>query len=89
MGAGTARFLWLTNIVVEKMEGENDGLLTPAAVQWGNFKGAFRGVGKRGISHRDEVDVRRRPLSVKTGTGVSNITDVYKNIVIDLQRRGF
>ncbi len=82
-------FMWFTNAVVCKIEGENDGLLTPAAVKWGDFKGVFRGVGNRGISHCDEVDMRRRPLSKKTGNGVSDIIDVYKDIVVDLQNRGF
>ena len=82
-------FLLFTNVVVSKIEGENDGLLAPDAVKWGNFKGVFRGVGKRGISHCDEVDMRRMPFSKKTGNGVSDIIDVYKDIVIDLQNRGF
>jgi triacylglycerol lipase len=82
-------FLMLTNVVVDKIEGENDGLLTPDAVKWGDFKGVFKGVGRRGISHCDEVDMRRMPLSKKTGDGVSDIIDVYKDIVMDLQNRGF
>ena len=82
-------FMWLTNAVVRMAEGENDGLLAPDAVKWGDFKGVFRGVGNRGISHCDEIDMRRRPLSKKTGEGVSDIIDVYKSIVIDLHNRGF
>ena len=82
-------FLWLTNVVIGKIEGENDGLLTPESVKWGDFKGVFKGVGRRGISHCDEVDMRRRPFSKKIGDGVSDITDLYKDIVMDLQSRGF
>ncbi len=82
-------FLWLTNAVVHKIEGENDGLLTPRAVEWGDFKGIHRGVGRRGISHCDEIDMRRRPLSKKTGEGVSDILEVYRTILADLARRGF
>ena len=82
-------FMCLTNAVVRKIEGENDGLLAPDAVKWGEFKGIFKGVGNRGISHCDEVDMRRKPLSKKTGNGVSDIVDIYKDIVIDLQDRGF
>ena len=53
--------------------GENDGLLPPEAVKWGIFKGVYRGVGNRGISHCDEIDMRRRPLSKKAGEGLSDI----------------
>ena len=82
-------FLWLPSFVVGIVEGENDGLLTPEAVKWSNFKGIYRGVGNRGISHCDEVDMRRRPLSRKTGDGVSDIVDFYKNLVFELSDMGF
>ena len=48
--------MWLQNLVVGIWEGENDGLLTPDSVKWGNFKGIYRGNGRRGISHCDEID---------------------------------
>ncbi len=82
-------FMWLPNLVVGKIEGENDGLLSPDSVKWGNFKGIYRGAGKRGISHCDEIDLRRRPLSKKAADGVSDIVDVYKEIVSDLINNGF
>lgn len=69
--------MWLPNLVVKRIEGENDGLLTPTAVQWGKFQGTFSGVGNRGISHCDEIDLRRRPLSQKAGSGVADILDFY------------
>jgi len=82
-------FMWFTNAVVNAVEGENDGLLTPDSVKWGEFKGIYRGVGNRGISHCDEVDMRRRRFSKKTGDGVSDIADVYKSILEDLINKGF
>ncbi len=82
-------FMWLPNLVVGIIEGENDGLLTPEAVQWGDFKGVYRGAGRRGISHCDEIDLRRRPLSKTTGDGVTDITDIYTEIVKGLAERGF
>lgn len=81
--------MFLPSLVVGMIEGENDGLLTPEAVQWGEFQGVFRGNGRRGISHADEVDLRRRPLSRKKGEGISDITDLYQNITRDLIRRGY
>lgn len=80
--------MWLPNLVVRSIEGENDGLLTPASVGWGIFKGIYRGVGNRGISHCDEIDMRRKPLSKKIGNGVSDIVDVYREIVLGLTRNG-
>lgn len=80
--------MWLPNLVVGCIEGENDGLLPPDAVKWGEFRGVCRGCGRRGISHVDEIDLRRRPLGRKGGEGVSDIVDVYLEIVKDLRERG-
>lgn len=82
-------FMWFPNLIVGIVEGENDGLLTPDAAKWSNFKGVHYGTGRRGISHCDEVDMRRRRLSKKSGDGVSDIVDLYINIVRDLRERGF
>ena len=82
-------FMWLTNLVVGKIEGENDGLLPPASVKWGEFKGVFTSVNNRGISHCDEIDMRRRAFAKKGDSGVLDIIDVYKSIVADLQKRDF
>ena len=82
-------FMWLPSLVVGFGEGENDGLLPPSAVMWGDFKGVVRSNSRRGISHADEVDFRRRRLTKKTGDGVSDILEIYKKIVIDLEERGF
>lgn len=82
-------FMWFTNLVVRMFEGENDGLLTPESTKWTNYKGIYSGVTKRGISHCDEVDMRRRRFSKKTGEGVSDIVNLYIDIATDLQKRGF
>lgn len=79
-------FLWLSNLVVRRIEGENDGLLPPDAVRWGNFRGVYRG--KRGISHLDEIDLRRKPLA-KSTEGILDILNLYRQIVEDLAQRGF
>lgn len=82
-------FLWFPSLVVRHYEGENDGLLAPDSVKWGEFKGILRSNTNRGISHCDEVDMRRRPLNHKSGAGVSDIVDVYVKIAGDLEARGF
>ena len=82
-------FLWFSNLVVRMVEGENDGLLTPESVKWGDFRGQFSSVTNRGISHCDSIDMRRRPFSRKQGDGISDITDFYRNVAIELKQKGF
>jgi len=81
-------FMWLPNLVIRSIEGANDGLLSPDSVKWGDFKGVYHGAGRRGISHCDEVDMRRKPLSKISGDGVSDILDIYKEIVSGLAEKG-
>lgn len=82
--------LCIPSLAIKFIEGENDGLLTPASTQWTNFKGIIRSTTNRGISHCDEVDMRRRPFSRKLVEGkIADITDFYKKIVADLKCRGF
>ncbi|MBQ8359676.1 MAG: alpha/beta fold hydrolase [Oscillospiraceae bacterium] len=82
-------FMLFPNLVIGMLEGENDGLLTPQAVQWSEFRGVYRGAGRRGISHCDEVDMRRRPLSKASGNGISDIVDFYFEVIAALAERGF
>ncbi|MCH5209251.1 MAG: alpha/beta fold hydrolase [Oscillospiraceae bacterium] len=87
--ASSDMLMWFSNLVVGHFEGENDGLLAPRAVKWGTFRGVFRGARKRGVSHLDEIDFRRRPLTKKTGDGVSDIVKFYENVVGELADKGF
>ena len=82
-------FLWFTSLVVWILDGPNDGLLTPDSVKWGNFRGVLRSNSNRGISHCDVVDMRRMRFTKKTGTGISDITDFYLDVVKELAERGY
>lgn len=82
-------FLFWTYLVVYLFEGENDGLLAPRATKWTNFKGVYRGNSRRGISHCDEVDMRRHRLTRKSGNDVSDIVEFYAGIVRELAELGF
>ncbi len=82
-------FMFVTNAFVYLFDGENDGLLTPDSAKWGEFKGIYHGVGNRGISHCDEVDMRRKRFSKMQGDGIADILDLYREIVLDLQKRNF
>ena len=91
MGKATADMaMWLTWLAVNAFEGENDGLLAPRAVKWTNFKGVYRGSGRRGISHCDEVDMRRHRLPIKSeSASEEDITQLYLKIAVDLKNMGF
>lgn len=83
-------FLFIPHIVVGWIEGESDGLVTPESATWTNFKGVIRGATKRGISHADEVDIRRMRLTKKRAQGrFSDICDFYCQIVTELKQKGF
>lgn len=77
------------NLIVGLFDGRNDGLLSPESARWGEFRGVFSGNTLRGISHCDEVDMFRCRLSRKQGSGISDITEVYEDIVRNLSERGF
>lgn len=82
-------FMWLPHLVVKHIEGDNDGLLTPDAVKWGNFMGVYTGNSRRGISHCDEVDIRRRRLTSKEGEQISDMSHFYLDVAKKLADRGF
>ncbi len=88
-GAGSDLLILLPYLVVRAIEGENDGLLTPDAVKWESFRGIVRGAGRRGISHYDEIDMRRRRLSPSTGDGVSDIVEFYADLAAELASLGY
>jgi len=81
-------FMMIPHIVVNALEGENDGFLTPEGVKHGEFKGIIRSNSNRGISHCDEVDMRRHRLTKKTGEGISDILEMYREILQTLKDRG-
>jgi len=82
-------FLWFTSLVVWLIEGVNDGLLSPDSVKWGDFKGVIYSNTRRGISHCDEVDMRRCRFTRKRGDNISDITEFYKGVVSELAEMGF
>ncbi|HOG00023.1 MAG TPA: alpha/beta fold hydrolase [Clostridia bacterium] len=78
------------NFVISLVEGENDGLVSVESARWGENFTVLRAAGRRGISHLDEVDFRRLPLSRKKTPGrVSDIVEAYIEIVSGLKQKGF
>ncbi len=82
-------FFLITYPFVYLIEGQNDGLLTPDAVKWGNFRGIVESNSNRGISHCDEVDMRRWRLNKKSGDGVTDIVDFYLTMADELSKKDF
>ncbi len=76
------------NFILNRIEGENDGLVSLDSARWGENFTVLRGCGRRGISHLDAIDLRRRPFTRQTGDGVRDICDVYVDIAAGLKRRG-
>lgn len=93
--SGTMKHPWsdinlsTANIVVKIIEGDNDGLVTVESAKWGEKFTLLKGNTGRGVSHLDEIDLRRSPFSKKDGDGVKDICRVYEIIVKDLKQRGF
>jgi triacylglycerol esterase/lipase EstA (alpha/beta hydrolase family) len=82
--------MFIPHLVVKLVEGENDGLLTPSSANWTNFKGVLKSGTRRGISHADEVDIRRMKISKKPADGhVNDICDVYIQIASELKQLGY
>ena len=79
-------FMWWQNLVVGWMDGENDGLVSVESAAWTGFRGVWRGVGGRGVSHMDEVDARRRPLRYRGEC--HDIVDAYLHMVEELNKLG-
>ena len=78
------------NFIINLIEGENDGLVSVESAKWGESFTLLTGCTNRGVSHYDEIDFRRAPLSSRQdGDGVHDICDVYRRIVLDLVKRGF
>ena len=76
------------NCIVNMIEGQNDGLVSVESASWGENVYILKSNAFRGISHLDVIDLRRQPLTKKSGGGVSDICDVYIHIASDLRQRG-
>ena len=81
--------LSLPNLIISRLDGENDGLVTLTSAEWTNFKGVLRGATRRGISHADEIDARRRNYTKKlSDSGISDIREFYIEVVSGLKKMG-
>ncbi len=80
--------MMFTAYPIRNLEGENDGMVSVASAKWGNFRGVLRGSGYQGISHIDEIDLRRRDIAIEPIHGATTIREFYVAVVQDLKARG-
>jgi len=72
---------------IKRNGGENDGLVTVESSKWTNFRGVWRTPFRRGISHLDQIDLRRRDIKHRKQKEV--ISERYIEIVSELKEMGF
>lgn len=72
----------LPHLIINLVDGENDGMVTVDSATWTNFRGVITGKHSRGISHADSVDFRRMNRS-----GI-DMREIYMNIVEHLKDLG-
>jgi len=70
-------------------DGPNDALVSVESAQWANYRGAIRGAGYRGISHADEVDLRRQDIEIEPLLGATTLCGLYAAMVAELGQMGY
>jgi len=91
-GAFSDSIFCITNPVVTRFDGDNDGLVSTDSMRWENFRGVRTSTRKRGISHADVVDIRRRRFTKRapsSDTEVSDIVPFYVEVVNELKEMGY
>ncbi|MGN0683682.1 MAG: esterase/lipase family protein [Oscillospiraceae bacterium] len=69
--------------IVKKYDGDNDGLVALASMEWGERFTPVFPTGKRGITHADMIDLNREDIKG------FDVREFYVQIVADLKNRGF
>ena len=75
--------------VIKNNDGPNDGMVTVESAKWTNFRGVLRGAGYRGISHVDEVDLRRADVAIEPLLGATTMREFYAAVVAELKTKGY
>ena len=82
------------NLFTRGIDGANDGIVPVTSAEWGIYRGELRGDRRRGVSHVDVVDLRRRNVSgrydgLSDSGEFSDTRVVYVNIAAELKLMGF
>lgn len=77
-------------ILVKKIEGQNDGLVSARSAKWGAFRGVYTGEGKKGISHPRAADsCQRTARRIRAESRMPDITQLYQEIACGLKSQGY
>ena len=75
--------LWFPYLLIQAVDGANDGLVTPESAMWGDFRGIVTNQKHRGISHGDMIDLKREDYRG------FDVVEFYVKLVEELKNRGF
>ena len=70
-------------LILQKTEGANDGLVSIRSARWGTFAGVWHG-----MSHYDEVDLRRRMRGRWKRAGGPDVVTLYCRLLARLAAHG-
>lgn len=82
-------FMLPTHLLLNRLEGANDGIISVRSSRWTNFRGIVKSSSGMGFSHCDAVNMRRFYLGLRAERGFPNICGLYIYICHDLEKRGF
>lgn len=81
--------LALPFLLIQRAEGENDGLVSVESAKWTNFQGVMRGATARGVSHADAADYHKMNFTCKeSGDGIADIRLFYVDLAASLKAKG-
>lgn len=88
--ARTHPAMGLFYLLVKKIEGQNDGLVSAASAKWGAFRGIYAGEKGRGMSHPRAADsCRSFAEKRKAANRRQSITELYGEIANHLKKLGY
>ena len=91
-GAFSDSIFCITHPIVTRFDGDNDGLVSTESMHWGNFRGVRTSTKRRGISHADVVDMRRRRFTKRAPSSENEVSDIvpfYVEVVSELKEMGY
>lgn len=68
--------------LIKRLEGDNDGLVSTASMEWGEFLGVICPGGRKGISHGDVIDLTRKNIPG------FDVCEFYIDLAYTLKQRG-
>ncbi len=67
--------------IISYYDGPNDGLVPIKSAVWGEYKGVFKSLSSRGLSHRDIIDMHKEDTT-------EDVIQNYAQIILELEQQG-